>query len=57
MKPFNGFFNEKESVSNQRWGPLTKPVKVDRRIVMGDDTGIEAGSSYKMKLEYPVSID
>jgi hypothetical protein len=24
---------------------------------MGDDAGIEAGSSHKKKLEYPVSID
>jgi len=26
-------------------------------MVMGDDAGIEAGSLYKKKLEYPVSID
>jgi hypothetical protein len=57
MKPFNGFCNEKESISNKLWGAVTKPVKVDIPIVMGGDTGIGAGSSYKMKLEYPVSID
>jgi hypothetical protein len=57
MRPFNGSFNKWESASNKLWGPVTKPVKLDSRIVMGDDMGIEAGSSYKTKLEYQASID
>jgi len=36
---------------------VTKPVKTDSQKVIGDDAGIEAGSSPKKKLEYPASID
>jgi hypothetical protein len=57
LRLFNGSFNKEEAVSNKRWGPVTKLVKLDSRIVMGEDIGIEAGSPYKMKLEYQALID